>query len=159
MCCVAKPITILHTILESASERSRLYAFRCATYIMCEESRWRDGGLCLVRKLSVNSGTGKSVLLSAQALLTLTDTGNCYIMVLKLALLLCDTPHPKVVEKHGDYRTIFRDFLKNSLLPNAAKYEVDDYDVVHEMEYPSDDKIDQYAGIILTGSGTHTKSN
>ncbi|TFK65993.1 class I glutamine amidotransferase-like protein [Pluteus cervinus] len=73
-------------------------------------------------------------------------------MVLKLALLLCDTPHPDVVETHGDYRVIYAEFLKNSLPSGDTEYAIDSYDVVHKMEYPPADKTDEYTGIILTGS-------
>lgn len=84
---------------------------------------------------------------------------------LHIALFLCDTPHPKVVEAHGDYIPIFNRFLKDAF-PSKARllggadeeevtYQVDPYDVVHKMEYPSEDALKKYAGIIMTGSGMY----
>ena len=72
-------------------------------------------------------------------------------MTKAIALFLCDTPHPKVVAQDGDYRTIFRELLRKSLPDPSVEYTVDDFDVVHKMEYP--DSVDKYDAILLTGSG------
>ncbi|KAF8528408.1 class I glutamine amidotransferase-like protein [Hysterangium stoloniferum] len=71
-------------------------------------------------------------------------------MVLRLALLLCDTPIPAVLKEHGDYLDIFTRFLKSSLPDPNAEFILDAFDVVNRQEYPSPDT--EYHGIILTGS-------
>lgn len=71
----------------------------------------------------------------------------------KIALLLCDTPNPLVLLGHGDYTTIFTRHLRSSL-PSPVDFTVDSYDVVHKMEYPPEDIVDTYDGIMITGSGS-----
>ena len=71
---------------------------------------------------------------------------------IRLALFLCDTPLPSVQETDGDYTTIFTTLLHNSA-PNTH-FIIDPYDVKNRLEYPED--VDQYQGIILTGSGQPT---
>ncbi|KIJ56370.1 hypothetical protein M422DRAFT_23651 [Sphaerobolus stellatus SS14] len=71
-------------------------------------------------------------------------------MVLRLAVLLCDTPNPAVFSEHGDYLAIFKRFFQASLPDPTVKYTVDGYDVVNKQEYPSLD--DNYDGVLLTGS-------
>lgn len=68
---------------------------------------------------------------------------------IRLALFLCDTPIPAVQETDGDYTTIFTTLLRNS--SPSTHFIIDPYDVRHKQEYPED--VDQYQGIILTGSG------
>jgi hypothetical protein len=70
---------------------------------------------------------------------------------IRIALLVCDTPMPSVIDIAGDYHSIF-----TTMLCDAAKYcgnpafILDSYDVVDRMEYPPDDA--QYDGIIISGS-------
>ena len=71
--------------------------------------------------------------------------------IIKLALLLCDTPIPAVVSVHGDYHTIIGRLLLDALPDNNQSFTLDPFDVVHKQEYPPDDV--DYNGIILTGSG------
>lgn len=71
-----------------------------------------------------------------------------------IALLICDTPVPEVLDNYGDYHQIFTSLMTASLPggTNLASYKLDPYDVVHRMEYPSDDELDRYDGIMITGS-------
>jgi hypothetical protein len=69
---------------------------------------------------------------------------------IRLALFLCDTPIQPVLDVDGDYTKIFDDLLRKSA-PSNVTYIMDSFDVRNKMEYPKD--IDQYNGIILTGSG------
>ncbi|KAI9307966.1 class I glutamine amidotransferase-like protein [Cunninghamella echinulata] len=70
---------------------------------------------------------------------------------LHLALLVCDTPKPFIVEKYGDYPCMFQKVF------NAAVTEEKDvqvtwefFDVVHKQDYPKD--ISLFDGIVITGS-------
>ena len=72
---------------------------------------------------------------------------------IRLALLLCDTPIPPVLAKHGDYREIFDNWLKRTPLADS-EFALDSFDVVNEMKYPPEDV--KYDGIILTGAGRWT---
>ncbi|KAK7438067.1 hypothetical protein VKT23_018234 [Stygiomarasmius scandens] len=69
-----------------------------------------------------------------------------------IALLVCDTPMPNVIAEHGDYQKIFSVLLKDSLPGPEHDFTLDSYDVVHKMEYPDEDKLDNYDCIMLTGS-------
>lgn len=71
-----------------------------------------------------------------------------------IALLVCDTPMPEVVAEHGEYPTIFYELMRKSL-PDELGWEftMDAYDVVRKMEYPSEEKIDEYDAFMYTGSG------
>jgi GMP synthase-like glutamine amidotransferase len=72
-------------------------------------------------------------------------------MVLRLALLVCDTPVPAVVEAHGKYPEIYDAWLTASNVAGVP-YELTPFDVVNHPEtYPNPDEFD---GIILTGSGS-----
>jgi len=72
-----------------------------------------------------------------------------------IALLVCDTPMPNVIAEHGDYQKIFSALLKDSLPGPDHDFTLDSYDVVHKMEYPDEDKLDNYDCIMLTGSGEY----
>lgn len=80
--------------------------------------------------------------------------------MLKLALLLCDTPNPVVLSVHGTYLDIFRSLLKNSLLRTRPGKEVDwvldGYDVVQQV-YPTDAQLGEYDAILISGSGRAAK--
>lgn len=69
---------------------------------------------------------------------------------IRAALFLCDTPIQPVLDEDGDYTKIFGELLRKSA-PEGVTYTMDSYDVRDKMEYPED--IDQYQGIIITGSG------
>ena len=76
----------------------------------------------------------------------------------RIAVLLCDTPVPKVVAAQGDYEVIFRTLFQKSLksleastLDSDLDFVVDAYDIRNKMLYP--ENVDQYDGILLTGSG------
>ncbi|KAJ3758115.1 class I glutamine amidotransferase-like protein [Lentinula raphanica] len=70
-----------------------------------------------------------------------------------IALLVCDVPMKEVVAEHGEYPKIFHDLMRKSL-PVELGWEctMDAYDVVHKMEYPSEDEIDSYDAFMYTGS-------
>ncbi|KAK8850650.1 hypothetical protein IAR55_004569 [Kwoniella newhampshirensis] len=84
--------------------------------------------------------------------------------VIRVALLICDTPRPEVIAEHGTYLDIFRKWLTESLAsyPDdsvSAETEliVDGYDVVDKQEYPSPERLvaaapDGYDCIMMTGS-------
>ncbi len=74
---------------------------------------------------------------------------------IRVALFVCDVPLAAVVEKDGDYPVIFNELLRQflSLADSSASFILDSYDVREKMEYPKD--IDEYQGIIMTGSGTY----
>lgn len=75
--------------------------------------------------------------------------------MVRLALLQCDTPVPAVKDEYGTYLDIFRALLTSSLERTrpgqAIEWSLDGYDVVLG-EYPTDDKVKEYDGILLSGS-------
>lgn len=70
----------------------------------------------------------------------------------RLALLICGSLTPNLQEEYGDYTAVFSNFFR-SALPKKIDFTLDSYDVVQKMEYPQEDKLDSYDGIVLTGSG------
>lgn len=72
-------------------------------------------------------------------------------MAVRIALFLCDTPIPSIVEESGTYVRIFSDFIRKSTPNDAVSFVMDPYDVRNKMEYPED--VDKYDAIMLTGSG------
>lgn len=75
----------------------------------------------------------------------------------KLALLVCDTPHPSVVSVYGAYPEIFTKLLESSS-NTKGDWSLDSFDVVNKMEYPDLEK-EQYEGIIITGSAASAYEN
>jgi hypothetical protein len=69
-----------------------------------------------------------------------------------LALLICGSLSANLLEEYGDYSRVFGSFFRNSL-PKAVDFILDPYDVAQKMEYPSEDQLAKYDGIVLTGSG------
>lgn len=59
---------------------------------------------------------------------------------------------PEVVAEHGAYPKIFHGMMQKSL-PDEWDFTMDAYDVVTKMEYPSEEKIDEYDAFMYTGSG------
>ena len=73
-------------------------------------------------------------------------------MVLRLALLVCDTLMPAVVEAHGNHPEIYDTWLKASNVAGVP-YQLTPFDVVNHPEvYPNPEEID---AVILTGSGSN----
>ena len=72
----------------------------------------------------------------------------------KIALLVCGALPGSLPDTYGHYGPIFRQFLLKSL-PNDTSFTLDPYDVVYKMEYPAEDQIDSYDGILFTGSGRY----
>ena len=74
----------------------------------------------------------------------------CLIIApMRLAVLLCDTPAPPVLEEDGDYHRIFDTWLRG--VSPSVDFTLEAFDVVNRMEYPPDEA--KYDGILLTGSG------
>jgi hypothetical protein len=71
--------------------------------------------------------------------------------MVRLALLVCDTPTPAIRSVHGDYHNVFHTFLRDALPMGTTSFTLDPFDVVHAQEYPPIDS--HYDGIIVTGSG------
>ncbi|KAF5340284.1 hypothetical protein D9611_007840 [Ephemerocybe angulata] len=98
-----------------------------------------------------------------------------------LALLVCGKTTGKTLTENGDYIDIYQRFLQASLaavqgdkpssVTNVEKpnhdpssqpiwqFSLDPYDVVRKQEYPTKEKIDDYDGIILTGSAASAYEN
>ena len=73
-------------------------------------------------------------------------------MVLRLALLVCDTPAPVVAEAHGNYPEIYDTWLKASNVASVP-YKLTPFDIVNHPEtYPTPGEFD---AVIVTGSGSH----
>ena len=75
---------------------------------------------------------------------------------LRIAILECDTPLDKVLNKYGSYGDIFTALLQQASAEVTAegaeevKVECTNYDVVTKQEYPEDlSKVD---AILMTGS-------
>lgn len=74
---------------------------------------------------------------------------------LRIAILECDTPMDKVLDKYGSYGDIFTALLRQAAQDLTAagekvQVECSNYDVVHKQEYPEDlDKVD---AVLMTGS-------
>jgi hypothetical protein len=72
-------------------------------------------------------------------------------MTLRIALLVCDTPIPSILEFAGDYHSIFNTLLcKAAPLCGDPKFILDSYDVVEHKQYPPAHI--HYDAIIITGS-------
>ncbi|KAF8317674.1 class I glutamine amidotransferase-like protein [Clavulina sp. PMI_390] len=75
--------------------------------------------------------------------------------MIKLAILLCDTPVPSVKSQYGNYVDIFRTMLESSLErtrpESSIEWSLDGYDVVQQ-EYPTDNKLAQYDAVLISGS-------
>ncbi|KAJ7595954.1 class I glutamine amidotransferase-like protein [Mycena floridula] len=71
-----------------------------------------------------------------------------------IALLVCDTPIGDVVSDHGDYHAIFTTLL-NKVVPysdgTVPTFKLDAYEV-RDFVYPSEETIDTYDAVMLTGS-------
>jgi GMP synthase-like glutamine amidotransferase len=80
---------------------------------------------------------------------------------LHLALLVCDTPLPEVVEKYGDYTKqyalVFNKAASNKDLAITWEF----FDVVDAQEYPSLQEIKnkKYDAIVVTGSKHNAHDN
>ena len=75
---------------------------------------------------------------------------------LRIAVLECDTPLPKIYDKYGGYGPIFKlllekgaDALKRPDISSQTGLEVSYFDVVGKQEYPNLNAVD---AVLLTGS-------
>ncbi|KAI7852489.1 class I glutamine amidotransferase-like protein [Circinella umbellata] len=79
---------------------------------------------------------------------------------LNLALLVCDTPKPEVLEKYGDYPNMFTNVFSRANrneLKNKVEITWQYFDVVHKQEYPDlRDLADNHTfdGIVISGSAS-----
>lgn len=84
--------------------------------------------------------------------------------IVRIALLLCDTPLPKVQQELGfsTYHPVFASHLQDTLTSFPDKEKVKDvelvvegFDVVHKQEYPADDLLrnGHYDAVMMTGAG------
>jgi hypothetical protein len=80
---------------------------------------------------------------------------------LRIAILECDTPLDKVLDKYGSYGDIFTALLKQaskevtSESGEKVQVECTNYDVVSKQDYPEDlDKVD---AILMTGSSKFSR--
>ena len=86
-----------------------------------------------------------------------------HFIMMRLALLICDTPIPTVKEAYGTYLDIFRSWLTNSAAVNAPDIEftLEGYDVVQGI-YPKDEDFvgeGAFKGVVLTGSGSSSSQS
>lgn len=75
--------------------------------------------------------------------------------IFRIALLLADTPSPKIVEQYGDYYAQYSRFIQKGIASSKKPITMDikPYDVVTKMEYPNEQELLETDGIIITGSG------
>jgi len=72
-------------------------------------------------------------------------------MVLRLALLVCDTVAPAVAEAHGNYPEIYDTWLKTSNVAGVP-FKLTPFDIVNHPEaYPNPE---EFGAVIVTGSGS-----
>lgn len=74
---------------------------------------------------------------------------------LHLALLVCDTPTPEVLEKYGDYPRMFTRIFEQASKDRNVEITWEYFDVVHKQEYPdlrdlADNKT--FDAVVITGS-------
>jgi hypothetical protein len=67
-----------------------------------------------------------------------------------LALLVCGSLTPNLQDKYGGYTNVYTNFFRTAL-PKKVDFKLDPYDV-QSMEYPPEDIVDSYDGLVLTGS-------
>lgn len=75
----------------------------------------------------------------------------------RIALLVSGNIPESIRGTYGDYTVVFKAFLKRSL-PTNTEFILDPFDVATKMEYPSDEQLDTYDGILYTGSGKPVKA-
>lgn len=92
-------------------------------------------------------------------MITVTPSSNPSRTRVLIALFVCVSLTPLIGTEHGDQPEIFEDMLRKSYpkpqlnLDDPDYFRIDAYDVVHKMEYPSEEKIDEYDAFIYSGSG------
>ncbi|KAJ7768326.1 class I glutamine amidotransferase-like protein [Mycena metata] len=74
-----------------------------------------------------------------------------------IAVLVCDTFSPIVLSEHGGYYVQITELLHGAgkqlgVQDIAEKCKLVEYDVRERMEYPTDEQLDGYAGLVITGS-------
>ena len=70
----------------------------------------------------------------------------------RIALLVCDTPIPAILKQQGDYEAIFTRLFEASRPADVPAFRLDAFDV-KKGEYPPESILDEYLGVVLTGSG------
>ena len=69
---------------------------------------------------------------------------------MRLALLVCGVVSPALADVHGDYTVFNTRLFASSYKPDA--FTLDSYDATAS-KYPTDDDLDKYNALVLTGSG------
>lgn len=74
----------------------------------------------------------------------------------KLALLICDTPVPAVLERDGTYHDVYHTWLRithpKNDIPSESTFILEGFDVKEQI-YPDLDS-NNYSGILISGSGS-----
>ncbi|ORX40795.1 hypothetical protein BD324DRAFT_21530 [Kockovaella imperatae] len=90
------------------------------------------------------------------------------VKVIRIALLICDTPLPRVMKDHGDYLQIYRTWLLDSLatysdqeIAQDTELILDGYNVVDHGQFPPRERLiagarDAYDAVMLTGSSEYS---
>ncbi|KAI9320828.1 class I glutamine amidotransferase-like protein [Dichotomocladium elegans] len=74
---------------------------------------------------------------------------------LSLALFVCDTPRPQVLDKYGDYPTMFAEIFSKAASGRNVDITWQFFDVVHKQEYPDLRDLAEnktFDGIVISGS-------
>ncbi|KAJ7040760.1 class I glutamine amidotransferase-like protein [Mycena alexandri] len=74
-----------------------------------------------------------------------------------IAVLVCDTFSPVVLSEHGGYYVQITELLHGAgkqlgVQDIAERCKLDEYDVREQMAYPTDEQLEGYAGLVITGS-------
>ncbi|KAG8950407.1 hypothetical protein FRC03_012861 [Tulasnella sp. 419] len=119
------------------------------------------GGSTLPLRWPKNSGYGELRVCAyspASISNNIKSTTTMSRQTVQLALLICDTPVPAVLQKYGTYLEVFKVFLNNSLthlgLADDVNFTLDGYDVTKE-EFPPSELLEKgsgYQGILISGS-------
>ncbi|KAA1477948.1 class I glutamine amidotransferase-like protein [Dentipellis sp. KUC8613] len=72
----------------------------------------------------------------------------------RLALIVCDTPPPSIVDVQGEYREIFSTLFRASLPDGLTDFVLDAYNAKDKMEYPSEEALGTYDAVVITGSAS-----
>ncbi|KZV76895.1 class I glutamine amidotransferase-like protein [Peniophora sp. CONT] len=71
----------------------------------------------------------------------------------RIALLVADTPIPAVLKQQGDYEAIFTRLFEASRPADVPAFRMDAFDV-KKGEYPPESILDEYLGVVITGSAS-----
>ncbi|EKM77590.1 hypothetical protein AGABI1DRAFT_130281 [Agaricus bisporus var. burnettii JB137-S8] len=81
------------------------------------------------------------------------------LRTIRVALLVCGEFSKRITAEHGDYHSMFRRWLKNSLPPRSGiTLSLEPYNVFQE-KYPRHDQLPKYDAVMITGSPADAGSN